>query len=137
MKGRYGRSMRGTLLTGTIFLALIEQVDGLHAQRRGQMEKRHDRRITPPPLKVADILLRETRNLGETLLRESLLTPQLGKVQSNEAAHIHTRHAGRYILSGLSLIRCICPIQRPSCHAAFMFWTPQSLESFEHFECIR
>src|SRR3546814_13560722 len=82
------------------------------------MEKRHHRRITPSPLEIADILLRETGYLGETLLRESLLTPQPCKVQSNEAAHIHTRHAGRYILSGLSFIRCICPIQRPSCHAA-------------------
>src|SRR3546814_9928110 len=88
------------------------------------MEKRHHRRITPSPLEIADILLRETGYLGETLLRESLLTPQPCKVQSNEAAHIHTRHAGRYILSGLSFIRCICPIQRPSCHAAFMFWKP-------------
>ena len=43
------------------------------AKRAGEMKQRHDGRVAPSSFEIAHILLREARDLGETLLGEALL----------------------------------------------------------------
>ena len=62
------------------------------------MEEGHNRGVAPAPFQIAHILLSETRDLGELLLREAFLPPQLPKIATHKLAHIHMRKLRLYIL---------------------------------------
>lgn len=79
----------------------------IDTERAGEMEQRHDGRIAAPALEIAEILLRESGDLGEPLLGEAFLLPKPPEIPPDQPAHIHARKLPLYTLSGLSLIVCI------------------------------
>lgn len=77
------------------------------AERTRKVKQGHDGRIAASSFEVADVLLREAGDLGETLLGEALLLPKSRKVSAHQLAHVHARKLPSYILGGLSTIVCI------------------------------
>ena len=75
-----------------------DQIDVTDAKRAGEMKERHDSRVAPSPFQIAHILLREARDLGETLLGEALLPAKSPEIPAHEFAHVHMRTLGLYIL---------------------------------------
>ena len=75
-----------------------DQIDVTDAKRAGEMKQRHDGRVAPSSFEIAHILLREARDLGETLLGEALLPAKSPEIPAHELAHVHMRTLGLYIL---------------------------------------
>ena len=74
------------------------QINVADAERAGEMEERHDRWIAPSPFEATHILLRETGDLGETLLSEAFLPAQPPEISTHQLAHVHMRKLRLYIL---------------------------------------
>ena len=68
------------------------------AERAREVEEGHDRRVAPALFEPADILLRESGNLGETLLREALLPAEPPEISTHQLAHVHARKLRLYTL---------------------------------------
>ena len=68
------------------------------AERLRDLVHGHDRWIPPAAFEVADVLLAESRNLGESLLCQPLLLPEVPYIVADELAHVHPARSAYYIL---------------------------------------
>jgi hypothetical protein len=80
------------------FVVRRDQGDMPYSECLRQLEYRHDRRISPPLLKVAYILLRKARTFRELLLREPALNPDALHVPSDQPPHVHRDRLAGYAL---------------------------------------
>jgi hypothetical protein len=77
------------------------------AQCLCELQKRHDRWITPAPLQAANVLLAEPRALLDLLLGQALVLTDAGKVSAHQLAHVHAHSDGGLWTLSLSTIVCI------------------------------
>ena len=82
----------------------LQEIQMRHAERLRQLVKRHDCRVAPPPLQVADVLLAEPRPLGKFFLGQTLGEPELLGVSSHQPPHVHAEGLGGRCQCGLSPI---------------------------------
>lgn len=77
-----------------------------HIESTRQLIERDDRRIAPAPLETAQILLAQTRALGNLFLRQVLGLTQAGEISSDQLAHIHAQTDRNSVVPSLSTIIC-------------------------------
>lgn len=84
-----------------------DEIDRRGVQRLGQFPQADHRGVAATAFKVAEILLREARTLGQLLLRQAAFQPDPLRVPSHNPAHVHAPERGRTLRGGLSTLVCI------------------------------
>ena len=75
-----------------------KQVARAYAKSGGNLVERNNRWVSTSLFETADVLLAESRDIGELLLGQALFLSKAPHVPAHQSAHVHAQRSADYIL---------------------------------------